>query len=349
MMVIPASVLLAFLVALVALPSTAAAAEGWTSPDSVWGEPAPRHSVAFDPDGHLHAATEGQHSGGGLWYVTSSSQERVVKGRWEFEPAIALRASPDHVSVRIVWVDREDRSALWLTRNDTGSWVSSRLWLGKAFRPSIAALGSGLAVVFRDGRDRLRYLRWDPVTGPTEPEVVTTRCYRGPTPLLVRAGVPWVAFAHAGAVGPRLRLAHRTDRGWRASTVHEGRTSGPALHFDGRSPVLAYDTPSGIRWARRTDGGWRRARVHGVTVDGAPGIASRGGRTYVVGADGSRVVVRRVDAPHGPIVLARPLELSTEGVYDARIAFAAGRLTVTFTTACGCAGGGGGIWLTARE
>lgn len=330
-------------------------AAGWTTPVQLFtAMEGPAYSATFDATGHVRAAVEGQDNPG-LFYVTESSQHHVVGGsHFQFESAIAHTSVSGHGVERIVWVDPNNRGALWLTRNDTGSWVSSRLWIGTAFTPSVANLGPGIAVAFRDGAHQLRYLKWTPAGGPTSPVVVSNRCCTGAPSIAIQGGLPSVAFSEAntGPSAHRLRLASRSAAGvWHTSTVDLHATSSPSFAFAvGGVPVIAYNAIASGVWYARKSGGWHLSQVFGTTFAEPAIAADSTGMIAVVAIREEtpslvgQIKFRRVDVASPATLIADSSGL-TGHPNDPRIGLSGGHATVTFTSSCECAGPGF-LWVS---
>ena len=231
------------------LAASPAAAAYWTEPTPYWGGYS-ESAVTFDAGGHLHAAIAPTKIAGpyGILYVTDHTSEWVLRrgDMTPFYPETSIAYSAG--KVRIVWVDSDHRGALWLSRNDTGTWVSSRLWLGVAHDPVVANLGRGVGVAFRDSARRLRYLTWDPVKGPSVPVVVATHCCDGFS-LAVAGGQPAIAYAsqNSGAF-----YAARTTGGWHSSPICGAPCGQPSLAFRNSVPAIVYVSGDDIWYVYRT-------------------------------------------------------------------------------------------------
>ena len=328
------------------------ASGGWTKPHRFDGDcSAPAYSAVFDSAGGLHASATADCRSPGLWYFTAHTATRVVSGdRYGITPAIAIRARGGGTDVRIAWADPSDGTDLWLTRNDTGAWVSSRLWLGDAHDPAIAPWGPGVAVAFRDGSHRLRVLTWDPVTGPSAAAVVSGHCCAGLPSIAASAHGLGVAFSETatGSGAHRLRLATRTSGGWSLQTVDGHTTRDPSLAYTaGGVPVVAYEAShAGIWYARPGAASWHLRQVLGTGHHQAHIATDASGR---VGVAATGVVFRRLDIASPAVTVAHASDLDTEDLLVPRLGFAAGHADITFSSFCACAGGGGGVWVTRQQ
>ena len=338
--------------ALAVAVSSPVSASGWTTPGRIY---VPGGNIAYSAtigtNGTVRAAAEGGLSGPGLFYVTTGGSERIVGGeRYYFESAITAQRISGHTRVRVAWVDTLDRTALWLTRDHGGSWLSSRVWIGTAHDVAMAPLGDGVAIAFRDGKHRLRYLTWDATHGPSAVDVVAPGCCRGAPSLVVKGHTARIAFAES-AGSHRVRLASGSRGGtWSISTVdtHDGDAPSVALRADG-TPVLAYErSGAGVWWAWRHAGAWSHQQVFPNGYIDAAIAADSSGRVVAV-ADGAQLKYRRLDVASSTRTLARVSALHVDGLYHPVVGLSGGKGVVTFASFCGCAGDGGGIWLTRQE
>ena len=280
------------------------AAPGWTTPTQfayMYGNYPTHYSVAFAA-GHVYTAESDDFVyGPGLLYTTKVGTEVVCcnpSHRYDFESAIAVHLVLGATWARIVWTDPDNRDALWISRNDSGHWVTSRLWIGAAYTPSIANLGRGIAVAFRDGNYRLRYLTWDPVSGPTRPIVVAHQCCAG-LALALHNGHPAIALA---TIQHALKF-------WQPGTLVsvDNSASNPSLTFDNHGrPAIAYGG-DGVWFARRSSSGWSTRRVMGlaydqpsITIDGSGEIA-----LVAAGATSSKtwIAFKRLDVASNTLTL----------------------------------------------
>lgn len=307
---------------------------------------APSHSVALDGAGRSHIAFASIHQMPGLWYQIDRREPVRVTGtgaRFDLEVGIALHTSGSTVTPRIVWADEDDRKALWLSDRDSGSWTSRRIWIGRAFDPVVTPRGRGVAVTFTDGKGRLRYLTWDPISGATKPVTIATGCCTGPPAMGVRDGTVWVAFAESRSGTDRLRVAKRQSNGtWAITTVDATNSADPSLAFRGSSsfPTIAYRARGkGVRVASRSGGAWRWRKVAGSAY-GDPSIAAdAAGRTVIATVSATRVAFRRIDSASASLTVVARAEQDTSNplVESPTIGLYEGRATIHFG-----AGGEGG-------
>lgn len=210
-----------------------------------------------------------------------------------FEAGIEASGSTSSPEIRVAWVDEVDRDALWISRNDTGSWVNSRLWKGTPKNPSLASHDRGIAVAFVDKNANLRYLTWDPVYGPTHPQVVASGCCTGSPALAMHHGSPVIAYAETGS--GRLRLAKWSHGNWHLTTVAATGSSDPSIAWGAAGAVIAYRGSGDIRYAHHSSSGWRTDEV--LSLGDHPEIAADStGRVVVVADDHhSKILFRRID------------------------------------------------------
>lgn len=94
-------------------------------------------SAAFDQPGSVHAIV----TKNVLLYVTQTRTKRIVHRTGScMSASIAYRESTG--AVYVAWVDRHDPSAVWLTRDEGGSGISSRVWIGDAHDQRVVLTGS---------------------------------------------------------------------------------------------------------------------------------------------------------------------------------------------------------------
>ena len=340
------------------LTATPVAASAWKSPKVVF-QGNNQEAVAYDVSGRYHAAIALTTISGryGLEYVESGRRQWVFhKGQTiPFVPELAIAYSPTYV--RIVWVDTQHRNAIWISRNDTGSWVSSRLWLGRAHDPQVAALGSGIAVVFRDASDRLRYLTWDPVGGPSAAVIVASHCCHGYS-LQTNAGTPTIALSTTDDV---TKVETQTGPDW-ASTTLCASCSNPSLAYRGEVPVVLYRSNGDAWYIYRNGASWSapvlvfRGNRHRNEAIYQPEIVTNASGD--IAATAVRTTSRPRVEPHSDVLFRsiRPWG-SVETAYsfldilvDPFLTISGGRTTILFNEPCACAGGmSGGEFRTSRH
>ena len=292
------------LAAMLSLVVGVSSAPGWTGP-SYFVYDSGAYAATFAA-GHVYTAEPapsggyGPGSGPGVGYTSSAGTQFaccVPSQRYFFELSIAVHLVLGATWARIVWVDSNNRDAVWLSRNDTGQWVTSRLWIGKAYTPSVANLGRGIAVAFEDSHGRLRYLTWDPVSGPSAPITVSSDCCTGFS-LAVNGGHPAIAFATRSYV---LRL---WTGGTTVTVAHNAES--PSLAFAHGAPAIAYDS-GGVWYAHRVGSTWHTARVLGLAYSEPSLAADASGRVALVaaGANATRtwIAFKRLDVASPTVTL----------------------------------------------
>ncbi len=350
---------MAAILAWVLIAASPVAAGDWSTPTIVFAGNDVT-AVAFDSAGNYHAAIAPTTISGhfGIEYVEQGRHEWVIrKGSVDpFVPELAIAYDSNHV--RIVWVDTQQRDAIWLSRNDTGSWVSSRLWNDEAFNPQVVSFGRDIGVAFRDGSDELRYLTWDPVIGPTKPERIAGNCCHGIS-MALAGGSLSIAFSTNNDV---TRLVTTTDLGasWSKSRAACSACADPSLAFRGAIPLVLYRKQKEAWYVYRNGASWsepvrvfRRGRHKDQTITDPEIVTNADGEiaaaatrnTYVSGQEPRTDVmfrwIRPWDSPenaYGTYELWRP-QLTING----------GAPKILFNVACACAGGASGGEYLVRQ
>jgi hypothetical protein len=340
--------------------ASAVSADFWTPPHEVFAGNNVA-AVAFDAAGNYHAAFAPTTISGhfGIEYVEQGSRQWVVrKGHVRpFVPEMAIAADADHV--RIVWVDTQHRDAIWLSRNDTGSWVSSRLWQGKAFSPQVVSFGRDIGIVFRDGSDELRYFIWDPVTGPTTPQYLVSSCCHGYSMALSGDSLS-IAFSTTSDVA---RLVTTTDRGasWSPSPVICTSCADPSIALRNGIPVVLYRGHRDAWYVYRNGSSWsapvkvfhpgkhkdQTITNPEIVTNPFGDIAATAMRTtFVAGQEPRTDVMYRSIRPWASAEVAF-------GTYELglpRLTVNGGSASILFNADCACAGGeSGGEFLVKQH
>jgi len=338
----------------------ALAPAGASAAEPAWGAPKPFYmpggnsdfESTFASDGSVHVASNGGVTGSGLWYARAGHYERfLVNSILSADAVIAVRGTGSSADVRIAWSDTEPASgeaALWLSRNDTGVWVSSRIFIGRVTPVGIVNLSDRrVGIVFTDRHDRLRYITWHPVNGPSTPVTIADRCCTGSVSMVIRGGKPVVAYSEtrsSGYGGP-LRVVELSGSTWKNRMVDSATTYGASAAFDSAGRLLiAYDRSASIRLARRVGSSWSSRQVLGedwygpsLATDASGRIAVAAGRTEVEPGYGTkRMAYLRLDRPSD---LVKMDIVRSDGWYG-HLGFKSGKAVVVFGVWCACAGGG---------
>jgi hypothetical protein len=302
------------------------------------------YSASLDALGEIHAAAGEPLAGPGLRLETPTVVDTICcthGTRYNFQSAMATHVKSGHALIRIAWIDPDRRDAIWLTRNDGGSWTTSRLWVGTARDVSVTNLHRGIAVAFRDGSHRLRYLDWDPVTGPTAAEVVAAHCCSGAPSIAVHGGHPSIAYSRTASHGGRLVLATQGS-GWTAALVTTTASRDPSMAFaaDGSTDIIYGTAGNGVFLARRAAGPWHRTQIFSSRY-GSPAIAadSTGAVVAVAARSNGRRIVERGLAPLSPVVTVGTAPGGDERASQPFVGLHAGLAMVTYAFTCdGCSG-----------
>jgi hypothetical protein len=340
------------LAAILTLACSSLAVAGWTKPLPVYlGRSGPTHSTVVDGSGAIHIAVGDGGTSPGLRYIrgigsTSWSTMRLTN-RLDVEPSIALHKVGGHDRLAIVFVRVSGptlaRQGLWLASNDSGTWLTTKIFSGAARQPSAAFVGGHLAVAFQDGSHRLRYLVRNGSSSTTE--VVSGACCTGGASLGVASGTPWIAFSerNPGSTPERLQVA-TGGSGWTLQTVDSRDTSSPSIAFTSGTPHLAYVAKGvGVVWSSPAQSGWGKSLIFGDCT--AADIATDAtGVLVIVGSDLTHVRIQREDVQSGPLTVATGVG---GGVSSPEVVASGGKTRVVYDFAGG--GTADGVYVTAEK